>query len=980
MSDRQPVQPQDDLIVDVLCDQADQTTAQQWANMIRSNTQLENELAQHQRVMQLLSPDAPPMPDADFQRQLWEKINPNEAQATHELQSSSRQMPMHTPGRFHRLMRSWPTAGLAAAIVLLCWVLPTIMQSTDRNVAWADVVAAFNQIKACHIIAFMEDPSSSKEERKLAKWEMYYRSPNLWRAQAFNHVDFRNEKVNKIYDAKARAFVDRKTAKLRLIPDELYKGVEQGDFLACLLEMMFDTKDVKRTAVKNTQLAGTTGIEVFDYALDATHQWARVWVLSESRLPIHMKVYQPRFDEFYDVSFDYSDPQPAEFFDPDLFEQIVKEQDLREPHEIMKAGIKSIAGKPVNSINVAQQQGPETMPEITRVLGVENGSFLLETMPIDRVDRHVHIERKWLDPTDNWGNTYVQVSETHGITGRPDNRFHYVFVPIPPFQFGEDKRIVTFQYAVYPGASALRELDMKLGIINFPAIQRHVGFSEAELIPKRLRDEFKEGRQNWALQRYQSSTQWRPFAHERFEVLEKQLATDVSNGQRIETLHEQYKLLNLYKRKDRAEQLMSDKLIPLILKSDPLAKDLNVDILTRHMMHLYEKQQYERFDQFATILTEQIQSFSSRQQKDQRVQHMIERPYLEMSWVLDVIEGEKKFSNMTLPRIVDIQRVKEGYVVVQIQLPQKSYTLPNGKAFEAEKMWDFDASTGENLPRRTHVNGVDGQTKWIVLHTDQTMVTVTGRFRVADNRFNDARKHYALGTYPIPTQETIPSIIDWWLANTGNVPFPFNKSNLNLSKYEKHILEAGQLYHQKQYAQALSIYQQIMQLPKDDWPAYMFQSWHADGRTQYEHERAFIKTLIRNCQLCSGKQEEALAAIQKELDALPPIAPDAKGWIDQKLVYQRKALLDARLVWVRLLIDEQKLNEAKAMLDQMAEELPDLSRLLNEHVYIRNAMPNGGEFTTNFNPRMDTRRAWDDYQATLWDWYDARQSQGEDEK
>ena len=971
MSERQPVN-QDDLLIDLLCDQANEQTQQEFEQMIRQNSKLEAELAQHQRVLGLLTPQQSAEPDADFNRQLWDKIK----------QPTQSDQPSNSPIRLWRRTRSWSTAGLAAAIIMLCWILPTFMHPADQKLAWADVVAAFNNIQSCHILAFMEDPTSSHEERRLAKLEMYYRSPDLWRGQAFGHVQFRHGKVNKMYDSKTMSFVEPGKSRLRLIPDELVKGVQQGDFLQSVLLMMFDSKDVKRTAVKNTQLSSMSGIEVFDYARDPSQQWARVWVLKESRLPIHIKVYQPRRDEFYDVTFDYTDPQPTEYFDPDSFEEIIKKDNLTKPHEILQAGIKSIASKPVTSIHVAEEQGPEAMPEITRLMGVADGAFMLETMPVDRIDRNMYIERKWLNPKDNWGNTYVWFSSGSGISGRPDSRDYTLFTPVLPFKHGEGKRIMTLQYAVFPGASAMRELDLTKGIITFPVVQREIGFDDLPQIPKRLKSEFKPSRYNAGARSFHQIF-WKPFACERYLELENQLATQLSNNQRITKLYEQYNLLNQHRRGPRAEVLMTEKLIPLILKTDPLANGQSVDILARHMVQLYAQQKYDRFYELADIFKSLIDSFSSRAQQDRRVKFLIKNRDHELGQVLNIVDAEKKYANMTLPQLVDIHRSEDGYVLIRIKLPQKSYEVENGRKLKASQMWRIEAFTKKRIPRHNWFSETDPQTLWLIVQTDQQKVALTGRFRMAKSWFSSdgVRKSFPLGTVEVPAKPTIKSLRQWWSEHLKDKPFPYQKSDLPRKPYERLNNEASKAYNQKQYKQAVDLYAQILILPKEDWPEYMFMSMGSDGRTLYQHQCAFIQTRIGRCKIRMGEHQLVLDKIQKQIEQLPSLEPDDVGWVEPAAIYRGKPLREAQLEWPRMLIEQQQFDQAQNYLDEMAKDLPDLSQYLNERMYIRTKTSNGGETTQSYSPRSALRRTWHEYEVVLWDLHDARgKAQQQDRK
>jgi len=57
---------------------------------------------------------------------------------------------------------------------------------------------------------------------------------------------------------------------------------------------------------------------VFDVELPGTPEWVRIWALRESRLPVRIRVWDPRDGETTDAVFEYSREQADEFFDPEL--------------------------------------------------------------------------------------------------------------------------------------------------------------------------------------------------------------------------------------------------------------------------------------------------------------------------------------------------------------------------------------------------------------------------------------------------------------------------------------------------------------------------------------------------------------------------------------------------------------------------------------------------------------------------------------
>ncbi len=123
---------------------------------------------------------------------------------------------------------------------------------------------------------------------------------------------------------KEGKWISPEESRIRLIPEDLVRDMGDKGLLDVVLNKTFDGKPPVGEPVKNDELA-TAGIEVFDYAYDASAMWARIWVVKDSRMPIRMKVYHPEFNDYMLVEFDYSEPEGKGFFDAEAFKKALSE-------------------------------------------------------------------------------------------------------------------------------------------------------------------------------------------------------------------------------------------------------------------------------------------------------------------------------------------------------------------------------------------------------------------------------------------------------------------------------------------------------------------------------------------------------------------------------------------------------------------------------------------------------------------------------
>ncbi len=297
-------------------------------------------------------------------------------------------LPTPRPGRLpSRLSRFLALA----AMLLIGFFLGAIafsgrtLDPLGPSVAWGDVVQAVNRVSHFHILAYQETHGDGVPP--ISRLDLFYQSrppgAGVWRAQGLDHVQFFTPgaaAATRIWSIPDRAW---KKDNVHLIPEGLTGKVESGNLLDVVLASLFHGTLPAAQPVKNDTLTTAAGIDVFDYVTDPSSQWARIWVTRDSRLPLRMNVYQPQYDGFLLVEFDYSEPQPADFFSPDAFEQTLHTLDpdtATRPARVFSVGAAPVDNlKPKTASQIHTVQPTARMPRVLSATRIPTGEILLVT-------------------------------------------------------------------------------------------------------------------------------------------------------------------------------------------------------------------------------------------------------------------------------------------------------------------------------------------------------------------------------------------------------------------------------------------------------------------------------------------------------------------------------------------------------------------------------------------------------------------------
>ncbi|MHC4203916.1 MAG: hypothetical protein ACYSTT_04650 [Planctomycetota bacterium] len=212
-----------------------------------------------------------------------------------------------------RIFVKSPIARFTAAAVIIIAALIGIYQITAPGIAWADVAERFRTVPFFSATIYMKD-GALKEPRQL---ELWMGPGGRSRMRIGDQVIFgRADQTLKAFDITERQEIE---------PD--MQAVELLDMLGTMEEYSLETvirsisggQLVDVTPLVNADAVISEDMVVFDALSDGGPEWLRVYALRESRLPVGIRIWDPRNGKSVDVFISYFKEQPDVFFDAKTF-------------------------------------------------------------------------------------------------------------------------------------------------------------------------------------------------------------------------------------------------------------------------------------------------------------------------------------------------------------------------------------------------------------------------------------------------------------------------------------------------------------------------------------------------------------------------------------------------------------------------------------------------------------------------------------
>jgi len=215
----------------------------------------------------------------------------------------------------------------AAAAVLILAILIAVNQFGRpikiTNVAWSDVVNRFDSIAFFNASVYMKD-SATAQPVQIEIWRNSRKKARIRVDSQVLFADGGRVVAGYAIDQNPRKIEIEEYAETGMAMARELFGFE--DFsLDTVIAAFGGSKDrlKETTPLINPAATISEDMLVFDLQSDVSPEWMRIWVLRESRLPVRIRIWNPRNGNCADIVISYSAEQAAQFFDPNAYEQIL---------------------------------------------------------------------------------------------------------------------------------------------------------------------------------------------------------------------------------------------------------------------------------------------------------------------------------------------------------------------------------------------------------------------------------------------------------------------------------------------------------------------------------------------------------------------------------------------------------------------------------------------------------------------------------
>jgi len=260
---------------------------------------------------------------------------------------------------------------LAAAAVIIIAVLIGINQfggSIDgASVAWADVAERFRSVPFFSTVIYMKEDALSEPKQI----ELWMGQACQSRMRIGSQVVFgQGGKVTKAFDVKSRREAEPESTAEAL----LGRLGGMGEFsLDTVIRSISGGKLVDVTPEVNSDAVISKDLVVFDLKSKISPEWLRIWALRSSKLPVRVRMWDPRDGGCVDAIMNYSRQQADEFFDPDSYFQELQGGGKSKTN-LAYALLKDPGGQLIMPEDIFEQNDGYHMPVLEQIGITEKGA------------------------------------------------------------------------------------------------------------------------------------------------------------------------------------------------------------------------------------------------------------------------------------------------------------------------------------------------------------------------------------------------------------------------------------------------------------------------------------------------------------------------------------------------------------------------------------------------------------------------------
>jgi len=212
-----------------------------------------------------------------------------------------------------RIIVKSPITKLAAAAVIVIATLLGIHQITAPGIAWADVAERFRTVPFFSATIYYKEDALEEPRQH----ELWMGPGGRSRMRIGHQVIFgRADQVLKAFDIMKRMEVEPDMQAVELL--DMLGNMEEYS-LETIIRSISGGKLIDVTPLVNADAVISEDMVVFDAFSNGGPEWLRVYALRESRLPVGLRIWNPRDGKSVDVFISYFKDQPDVFFDAKTF-------------------------------------------------------------------------------------------------------------------------------------------------------------------------------------------------------------------------------------------------------------------------------------------------------------------------------------------------------------------------------------------------------------------------------------------------------------------------------------------------------------------------------------------------------------------------------------------------------------------------------------------------------------------------------------
>jgi len=369
----------------------------------------------------------------DFEKWKGEHAEEIREYESQEAESGER----HSASGLFRLIRGSRVLRYAAVAAIVAGILIGVPRLTGglTSIVWADVAERFRSVPFFSAAIYIKDDVTAEPKQI----ELWMSQDGKARLRTGTQVIFGDQgKVTKAFDIKTRAKVEADEHAGFLLQK---LGAAHEFSLDSVIKVIFGGKIEDVTPLINPDAVISQDMVVFDIQSTISPEWLRIWALRESRLPVRIKVWDPRDGDGTDVVFSYSKEQSEEFFDPNAFEGLLQSRRGSSRVNLAYAYLKDPGGRQITPEDIFAKSGYH-IPVVKRAGMTKEGVFwVLAGKGRNRTPKG-RTFYGFSRMEDDLGRRYLSVGGGHRLR---DDTSYDAFVPVDyPFDQRKPGRITLY--------------------------------------------------------------------------------------------------------------------------------------------------------------------------------------------------------------------------------------------------------------------------------------------------------------------------------------------------------------------------------------------------------------------------------------------------------------------------------------------------------------------------------------------------------